>query len=121
VTNQGLLLSTPQYIYKPNSPQSAPLCCPALRRQGQNGSLADDFALDPFFLFCKDNVPLLRRIVRDVAIIKFIRTDESGTHNLHGAAAKRMTTYELFLCWIIVMLLVLVVGEASIIKLGLTQ
>ena len=56
-------------------PQSAPLCCPALRRQGQNGSLADDFALDPFFLFCKDNVPLVRRIVRDVAIIKFIRTD----------------------------------------------
>jgi hypothetical protein len=32
----------------------------------------------------------------------------------------RMTTYELFLCWIIIMLLVLVVGEASIIKLGLT-
>ena len=31
-----------------------------------------------------------------------------------------MTTYELFLCWIIIMLLVLVVGEASIIKLGLT-
>ena len=31
-----------------------------------------------------------------------------------------MTTYELFLCWIIMMLLVLVVGEASIIKLGLT-
>ena len=30
-----------------------------------------------------------------------------------------MTTYELFLCWIIIMLLVLVVGEASIIKLGL--
>ena len=33
----------------------------------------------------------------------------------------RMTTYGLFLCWIIFMLLVLVVGEASIIKLGLTQ
>ena len=32
-----------------------------------------------------------------------------------------MTTYELFLCWIIIMLLVLVVGEASIIKLGLAQ
>ena len=32
-----------------------------------------------------------------------------------------MTTYELFLCWIIIMLLVLVVGEASIIKLGATQ
>jgi len=32
----------------------------------------------------------------------------------------RMTTYELFLCWIIIMLLALVVGEASIIKLGLT-
>jgi hypothetical protein len=31
------------------------------------------------------------------------------------------TTYELFLCWIIIMLLVLVVGEASIIKLGATQ
>jgi hypothetical protein len=31
-----------------------------------------------------------------------------------------MTTYELFLCWIIITLLVLVVGEASIIKLGLT-
>jgi hypothetical protein len=31
----------------------------------------------------------------------------------------RMTTYELFLCWIIIMLLVLVVGEASIIKLHL--
>jgi len=31
-----------------------------------------------------------------------------------------MTTYELFLCWIIVVLLILVVGEASIIKLGLT-
>jgi hypothetical protein len=29
----------------------------------------------------------------------------------------QMTTYELFLCWIIVMLLVMVVGEASIIKL----
>ena len=29
----------------------------------------------------------------------------------------RMTTYELFLCWIIIMLLVMVVGEASIIKL----
>jgi hypothetical protein len=28
----------------------------------------------------------------------------------------RMTTYELFLCWIIVMLLVMIVGEASIIK-----
>jgi len=28
-----------------------------------------------------------------------------------------MTTYDLFLCWIIVVLLVLVVGEASIIKL----
>src|SRR5260221_4569052 len=26
--------------------------------------------------FCKDNVLLLRRIVRDVAIIKFIRVDE---------------------------------------------
>jgi len=33
----------------------------------------------------------------------------------------RMTTYELFLCWIIVMLFVMVVGEASIIKLGATQ
>jgi hypothetical protein len=32
-----------------------------------------------------------------------------------------MTTYELFLCWIIAMLLVTVVGEASIIKLGATQ
>jgi hypothetical protein len=32
-----------------------------------------------------------------------------------------MTTYELFLCWIIWMLLVLVVGEASIIKLEVTQ
>jgi hypothetical protein len=32
-----------------------------------------------------------------------------------------MTTYELFLCWIIVMLLVMLVGEASIIKLGVTQ
>ena len=32
-----------------------------------------------------------------------------------------MTTYELFLCWIIIVLLVLVVGEASIIKLGATQ
>jgi hypothetical protein len=32
-----------------------------------------------------------------------------------------MTTYEQFLCWIIVMLLVLVVGEASIIKLGVFQ
>ena len=32
-----------------------------------------------------------------------------------------MTTYELFLCWIIILLLVLVVGEASIIKLGATQ
>jgi hypothetical protein len=31
-----------------------------------------------------------------------------------------MTTYELFLCWIIVMLLVMLVGEASIIKLGVT-
>ena len=31
-----------------------------------------------------------------------------------------ITTYELFLCWIIIVLLVLVVGEASIIKLGLT-
>jgi hypothetical protein len=29
-----------------------------------------------------------------------------------------MTTYDLFLCWIIAMLLVTVVGEASIIKLG---
>jgi hypothetical protein len=28
----------------------------------------------------------------------------------------RMTTYELFLCWIIVMLLVLLVGEASIMR-----
>jgi hypothetical protein len=28
------------------------------------------------FPFCKDNVLLLRRIVRDVAIIKFIRVDE---------------------------------------------
>jgi hypothetical protein len=32
-----------------------------------------------------------------------------------------MTTYDLFLCWIIVVLLVLVVGEASIIKLGVNQ
>ena len=32
-----------------------------------------------------------------------------------------MTTYELFLCWVIVMLLVTVVGEASIIKLGVNQ
>jgi len=32
-----------------------------------------------------------------------------------------LSTYELFLCWIIIMLLVLVVGETSIIKLGLTQ
>ena len=32
-----------------------------------------------------------------------------------------ITTYELFLCWIIVMLFVLVVGEASIIKLGVAQ
>ena len=29
-----------------------------------------------------------------------------------------MTTYELFLCWIIIVLLVLVVGETSVIKLG---
>ena len=35
----------------------------------------------------------------------------------------RMTTYELFLCWIIIMLfvMVMVVGETSIIKLGVTQ
>jgi hypothetical protein len=32
-----------------------------------------------------------------------------------------MTTYELFLCWIIILLLILVVGEASIIKLAATQ
>jgi hypothetical protein len=32
-----------------------------------------------------------------------------------------MTTYELFLCWIIAMLLVTLVGEASIIKLGANQ
>ena len=32
-----------------------------------------------------------------------------------------MTTYDLFLCWIIVVLLVLVVGEASMIKLGVNQ
>jgi len=32
-----------------------------------------------------------------------------------------MTTYDFFLCWIIVVLLVLVVGEASIIKLGATH
>ena len=32
-----------------------------------------------------------------------------------------MTTYDLFLCWIIIVLLVLVVGEASIIKLGVNQ
>jgi len=31
----------------------------------------------------------------------------------------RMTTYELFLCWIIIMLFVMVVGETSVIKLGL--
>jgi len=31
-----------------------------------------------------------------------------------------LSTYELFLCWIIIVLLVLVVGEASIIKLGVT-
>jgi len=29
-----------------------------------------------------------------------------------------MTTYELFLCWIIIVLLVLVVGETNVIKLG---
>jgi len=29
-----------------------------------------------------------------------------------------LSTYELFLCWIIIMLLVLVVAETSIIKLG---
>jgi hypothetical protein len=33
----------------------------------------------------------------------------------------QMTPYELFLCWIILVLLVLVVGEANIIKLGATQ
>jgi hypothetical protein len=33
----------------------------------------------------------------------------------------RMTTYELFLCWIIVMLLAMVLGEASIIKLHLAE
>jgi len=33
----------------------------------------------------------------------------------------QMTIYELFLCWIILVLLVLVVGEANIIKLGETQ
>jgi hypothetical protein len=32
-----------------------------------------------------------------------------------------MTTYDLFLCWIIAVLLVLVIGEASIIKLGAIQ
>jgi hypothetical protein len=32
-----------------------------------------------------------------------------------------MTTYELFLCWIIMMLLVMLLGEASIIKMGVTQ
>jgi hypothetical protein len=32
-----------------------------------------------------------------------------------------MTTYDLFLCWIIVVLFVLVVGEASIVKLGANQ
>ena len=32
-----------------------------------------------------------------------------------------MTTYDLFLCWIILVLLVLVVGEASIVKLDLNQ
>ena len=32
-----------------------------------------------------------------------------------------MTTYDLFLCWIIVVLLVLVVGEASIVKLDVSQ
>jgi len=31
----------------------------------------------------------------------------------------RLSTYELFLCWIIVVLVVLVVGETSVIKLGL--
>jgi hypothetical protein len=31
-----------------------------------------------------------------------------------------LSTYELFLCWIIIVLLVLVVGEASIIKLEVT-
>jgi hypothetical protein len=31
-----------------------------------------------------------------------------------------LSTYELFLCWIIITLLVLVVGETSIIKLGVT-
>jgi hypothetical protein len=31
----------------------------------------------------------------------------------------RMTTYELFLCWIIIMLLVMVVGEAGIVNLHL--
>jgi len=33
----------------------------------------------------------------------------------------QMTPYELFLCWIILVLLVLVVGEANIIELGATQ
>jgi hypothetical protein len=33
----------------------------------------------------------------------------------------RLSIYELFLCWIIIVLLVLVVGEASIIKLEVTQ
>jgi hypothetical protein len=32
-----------------------------------------------------------------------------------------MTTYDVFLCWIIVVLLVLVVGEASMIKVGVNQ
>jgi hypothetical protein len=32
-----------------------------------------------------------------------------------------MTTYDVFLCWIIVVLLVLVVGEATIINLEVNQ
>jgi len=32
-----------------------------------------------------------------------------------------MTTYELFLCWIIITLLIMVVGEASILRLGVIQ
>jgi hypothetical protein len=45
----------------------------------------------------------------------------SFCHTTSGPPPMQMTTYELFLCWIILVLLVLVVGEANIIKLGATQ
>jgi hypothetical protein len=88
VTNQKPLLSTPRSITN-YFPQSGPLFYPAVRATPERQEYIT--ATPSRLSFC---------------------------HTTSGPPPMQMTTYELFLCWIIVMLLVIVVGEANIINLG---